>query len=124
MFPGGIANKLGNRFEAKWTVQNLLEVFLGNAEALCFESVDPINHGVEFSLSRRSEKEWHQTKKQETSGNWTVRRLEREGVLSSALNKVSSGDQQWFFFVSALHVRNRFQFASASTLIGSLTDSY
>ena len=100
MFPGGIANKLGNRFEAKWTVQKLLEVFLGEAESLQFESVDPVDHGVEFSLTRDGQYEWHQTKRQESDGNWSVRRLEREGVLTSALNKVTEGDNQWFVFVS------------------------
>ena len=100
MFPGGIANKLGNRFEAKWTVQKLLEVFLGQAESLRFESIDPVDHGVEFSLIRGGQNEWHQTKRQETNGNWTVRRLEREGVLTSALNKIVGGDNQRFVFVS------------------------
>jgi hypothetical protein len=32
MFPGGIADKLGNGFETKWAVQKLLEVF--HAEAV------------------------------------------------------------------------------------------
>jgi len=100
MFPGGIANKLGNRFEAKWTVQKLLEVFLGQAESLRFESIDPVDHGVEFSLIRCSQTEWHQTKIQETKGNWTVRGLERKAVLTNALKKIAAGDNQWFVFVS------------------------
>ncbi|MGH7232391.1 MAG: AAA family ATPase, partial [Nitrospiraceae bacterium] len=100
MFPGGIANKLGNRFEAKWTVQKLLEVFLGQAESLRFESIDPVDHGVEFSLIRCGQNEWHQTKKQETKGNWTVRGLERKAVLTNALKKVAAGDNQRFVFVS------------------------
>lgn len=100
MFPGGIAGKLGNRFEAKWTVQKLIEVFLGEADSLRFESIDPADHGVEFSLSRGDIKEWHQTKRQGAKGNWTVGRLKREGVLTAALAKLSADEDQVFVFVS------------------------
>lgn len=100
MFPGGIADKLGNRFEAKWTVQKLLEIFLGKAHSLRFESIDPADHGVEFSLNRDMHREWHQAKRQEAKGNWTVRRLESEGVLTAAFTKISAGEDQFFVFVS------------------------
>lgn len=95
MFPGGIADKLGNRFEAKWAVQKLLEVFLGRAKSLRFESIDPVDHGVEFSLTRDNHTEWHQTKRKEVSGNWTVRRLEKEGVLDAALVKIAASNDQF-----------------------------
>lgn len=100
MFPGGIADKLGNRFEAKWTVQKLFEVLFGEAESLCFESINPENHGIEFCLTRQGKKEWHQTKRQEGSGNWTVNRLEREGVLTAAFEKLTASDDNIFIFVS------------------------
>ncbi len=100
MFPGGIAGKLGNRFEAKWTVQKCIEVFVGQADSIRFESINPADHGVEFSLSRGQFKEWHQTKRQETNGNWTVNRLEKEGVLSSALKKLTANSDDVFVFVS------------------------
>jgi hypothetical protein len=99
-FPGGIAGKLGDRFEAKWAVKKLFEVILGHADALQFEFVDPINHGAEFWLSKNGIKEWYQAKRQNTQGNWTIQRLEEEGVLATALAKLSilSGDN--FFFLS------------------------
>lgn len=100
MFPGGIADKLGNRFEAKWAVQKLMEVFLGDAGSLRFESIDPVDHGVEFSLVRSNHKEWHQTKRQEAKGNWTVRRLKKEAVLDAALSKITAGNDQLFVFIS------------------------
>jgi ATPase family protein associated with various cellular activities (AAA) len=105
MFPGGISGKLGNRFEAKWTVQKLIEVFFGDAESIRFESINPKDHGVEFCLARHSKIEWHQTKKWETNGNWTVNRLEREGVLQTIIGKLSSSDNHWFFFVSEAPAR-------------------
>lgn len=100
MFPGGIADKLGNRFEAKWTVLKLFEVLFGEAKSLCFESINPEDHGIEFSLTRQGKKEWHQTKRQKGSGNWTVNRLEREGVLAAALEKLTASDNNIFIFVS------------------------
>jgi hypothetical protein len=100
MFPGGIADKIGNRFEAKWAVRHLLEVFFAKAKAIRFESIDPTDHGVEFSVKRDDFVEWHQTKRCEGGGNWTVNRLRCEGVLDAALTKLTSDDKHVFVFVS------------------------
>jgi tRNA A37 threonylcarbamoyladenosine biosynthesis protein TsaE len=99
-FPGGIAGKLGDRFEAKWAVKKLIEVILGDAESLQFEFVDPVNSGVEFWVSKNGDKEWFQAKRQNTQGNWTLRRLEQEGVLETAFVKLSTADNDQFYFVS------------------------
>jgi len=100
-FPGGIAGKLGDRFEAKWAVKKLFEVILGHADALQFEFVDPVNHGVEFWVFKNGSKEWYQAKKQNVQGNWTIRRLAEEGVLDTALSKLSASPEDRFFFLSA-----------------------
>ncbi len=99
-FAGGIAGKLGDRFETKWVVKKLFEVLRGAADALQFEFVDPVNHGIEFWLVKDGRKEWYQTKKQNTDGNWTIRRLEKEGVLATAHAKLSASSSDRFFFVS------------------------
>ena len=52
MFPGGIANKLGNRYERKWAVRKLLEVIEGNAASMQYEGVSEKFHGFEFALHR------------------------------------------------------------------------
>lgn len=100
-FPGGIAGKLGDRFEAKWAIKKLFEVILGHADALKFEFVDPVNHGVEFWVAKNGSKEWYQAKKQNVQGNWTIRRLAKEGVLDTALSKLSASPEDRFFFLSA-----------------------
>ncbi|MBT1073724.1 DUF4297 domain-containing protein [Geobacter grbiciae] len=99
-FPGGIAGKLGDRFEAKWAVKKLFEVLLGDADVLQFEFIDPTNYGVEFWTSSNGQKEWYQAKRQNSQGNWTIGRLEKEGVLTTALVKLSESDNSKFFFVS------------------------
>ena len=50
MIPGGIADKLGNRYEAKWLVRCLMDVIDGNkANWLNFESVETEYQGFEFA---------------------------------------------------------------------------
>ena len=38
MISGGIGDRLGNRYEAKWVVRCLMDVIAGKAEWLNFES--------------------------------------------------------------------------------------
>ena len=52
MVIGGIPDKLGNRYEAKWLVRQLLDVIAGKAEWLRFEGITPQFDGFEFSISR------------------------------------------------------------------------
>ncbi|WP_277057927.1 ATP-binding protein [Trichlorobacter lovleyi] len=99
-FSGGIAGKLGDRFEAKWAIMKLFEVMLGHADSMLFEFVDPLNHGAEFWLIRNGHKEWYQAKRQNTQGNWTIGRLAREGVLTTALAKLSAEPNDTFHFLS------------------------
>lgn len=99
-FAGGIAGKLGDRFEAKWAIMKLFEVMLGHADSIQFEFVDPLNHGVEFWIVRNGHKEWYQAKRQNTQGNWTIGRLAREGVLATALVKLSVEPDDTFHFLS------------------------
>lgn len=123
-FPGGIAGKLGDRFEAKWAVKKLFEVILGHADALKFEFVDPDNHGVEFWLSKKGHKEWYQAKRQNTLGNWTIRRLEDEGVLATALAKLSTTPDDKFFFLSTIPATQLAQLAQRATLAENGSDAF
>ncbi|MDZ4185309.1 MAG: AAA family ATPase [Desulfuromonadales bacterium] len=123
-FPGGIAGKLGDRFEAKWAVKKLFEVILGHADALKFEFVDPDNHGVEFWLSKNGHKEWYQAKRQNTLGNWTIRRLEDEGVLATARAKLSTTPDDKFFFLSTIPATQLAHLAQRATLTENGSDAF
>ncbi|MFA7405180.1 MAG: AAA family ATPase [Pelobacteraceae bacterium] len=123
-FPGGIAGKLGDRFEAKWAVKKLFEVFLGHADALQFEFVDPVNQGVEFWLSRNGNKEWYQAKRQNTLGNWTIGRLAAEGVLTTALSKLSVVPDDHFYFLSTAPATEIHHLAQRAILIESDVDAF
>lgn len=89
MIPGGIADKLGNRYEAKWLVLKLIEVIRGQASMLCFEGPAEAFAGFEFLLEKGSENHWYQVKISNTSGNWTTGRLQKQGVLESFRKRLS-----------------------------------
>ncbi|OPL16008.1 MAG: hypothetical protein AVO38_01750 [delta proteobacterium ML8_D] len=100
MIPGGIAGKLGNRYEAKWLVRSLLDVIADKAHWLNFESVETEYQGFEFAIGRGEITEWHQTKMNAPSGNWTIKELKKEGVLKAFSNRFSADENAHCFFVS------------------------
>ena len=59
---GGIADKLGNRYEAKWLVRQLLDVISGQAQWLQFEGISASFKGFEAAVRREPFTEWHQAK--------------------------------------------------------------
>jgi hypothetical protein len=123
-FPGGIAGKLGDRFEAKWAVKKLFEVILGHADALQFEFIDPVNQGVEFWLSRNGNKGWYQAKRQNTLGNWTIGRLAKEEVLTTALSKLSVAPNDQFYFLSTAPATEIHHLAQRAVLIETDLDAF
>lgn len=100
MFPGGISDKLGNRYEAKWLVRQLLDVIAGKAEWLRFEGVVSQFDGFEFAIHKGGVTEWHQTKMNAPNGNWTLNALEREGVLTAFRNRLVASEDDRCLFVS------------------------
>ena len=99
MHPGGIADKVGNRYEAVWLSRHLVELIDGRATAIKIEVLGDEGAGFEFSVERRSHREWHQCKRQ-TSGSWTINRLAGEGVLTHFKTKVASSTNDTCVFVS------------------------
>jgi hypothetical protein len=59
MIVGGIPDKFGNRYEAKWLVRCLIDVIAGKANWLKFEGIDTEFQGFEFAVSRGGITEWH-----------------------------------------------------------------
>jgi hypothetical protein len=100
MFAGGIADKLGNRYEAKWLVRQLLAVIGGNAQSLRYEGISTDFRGFEFAIRRHGITEWHQTKISNPHGNWTLSALKREGVLLAFKNRLDGDESSYCVFVS------------------------
>ena len=100
MFPGGIANKLGNKYEQKWAVRALFEVLLGDAKSMRYEGISKEFHGFEFVLYQEGHSEWHQTKINAPSGNWTLNALCKQGVLDAFKQRLSTDAVVKCVFVS------------------------
>lgn len=100
MIPGGIAAKLGDRYEAKWLVRIAMEVLAGKADWLLFEGVESAFRGFEFAVGRREITEWHQTKINSPQGNWTINALKKEGILKAFSDRLAANEHAHCFFVS------------------------
>lgn len=94
--PGGPANKVGNRYERRWTVLKLFDVLTGDADYIEIEALGEEDHGAEFVLMRDSTLEWHQVKLQHKDGDWTIARLNEKRVLARWWPKLQAGDR-WEF---------------------------
>lgn len=82
--PGGEADKLGNRYEGRWTVYCMIDVMDEKADYIELEK--PGEDAFEFFLKRNGQLECHQVKRQIAGlGQWTVSSLEnnQNHVLSS-----------------------------------------
>lgn len=99
MHPGGIADKVGNRYEAVWLIRHLSHLIDGRARSITIEALGDEGAGFEFVVDRPTHREWHQCKRQ-TSGSWTINRLAGEGVLSNFQAKISASPNDTCIFVS------------------------
>lgn len=102
---GGQADKFGNRYEGRWTVGKVLDVLAGRAASIVVEEVGEGGEGVEFSSTRNDgATEAHQVKRQHGNANgWSIRNLDKEGVLASAAAQVRRGRE--FHFISVIPAR-------------------
>jgi hypothetical protein len=80
---GGLADKLGNRYEGTWTVACLGSLLRDEWESIDLEPYDGLK--IEFHARRRDGVvEHHQAKRSAPGGgSWTRRKLEREGLLGA-----------------------------------------
>ncbi|MGE3916613.1 MAG: hypothetical protein AB7F78_13030, partial [Hyphomicrobiaceae bacterium] len=101
---GGLHSKLGNRYEAKWLVLKLLEVLAGRARSLKVEGIGPEFAGFEAAVEHDDHVAWHQTKINAPNGNWTLRALEREGVIAAFKRRLEASPTDRCVFVSQARV--------------------
>ena len=80
--PGGAADKFGNRYEALWSIDQLLQVVYGSVRDLTLE---PLNvdesKGVEFSVNTVDGITEYWSVKRQTTGasGWTLAQLNSQG---------------------------------------------
>ncbi|MDV4181691.1 hypothetical protein R1521_24645 [Rhizobium brockwellii] len=100
MFGGGIADKFGNAYEARWAARQLLDVLNAKARSIRLEGISAAFRGFEFAVDHESHVAWHQTKINAPGQNWTIRALEQEGVLSAFAARLRANDRDRCVFVS------------------------
>ena len=95
--PGGPAAKVGNRYETKWTLSEVLGLLSGETESIRLE--DPNVEKAEFVVTKGSHQEFHQVKRSHPSGKWSLATLDSYGLLQ-AIGKALRGNQNRFVFAS------------------------
>jgi hypothetical protein len=71
--PGGPADKRGNRYEELWTISELVNMLMGFADSIRIE--DPIAQKAEFVVMKGGLREFHQAKRANQSGKWSLAAL-------------------------------------------------
>lgn len=97
---GGEADKLGNSYEALWTVRCMLRILQGEARSIYLEPFGAEGAGAEFILTRADGgRDFHQVKRQRTGG-WRISTLASEGLLSHFKNHLDADSAARCVFVS------------------------
>lgn len=91
--PGGPSDKAGSSYENHWTLNALIEVLEGRAEALRVEVPGVVGAGFEFCVVTQESASWHQVKRQRAAGPWSVAALIAEGALSNWPAKLAAGEE-------------------------------
>jgi hypothetical protein len=76
---GGEADKLGNHYETVWTVDAVIDVFVGKCTAITVEPIGDDSKGVEFHLRTLANTlQFHSVKRQKQGGDWSIADLCRQ----------------------------------------------
>lgn len=96
---GGVADKLGNRYELAWAVHHALLCIQDERRSLTLEDLDPeLADGSEFTfVDERGVQSVTQVKRQNSVvDNWTVSALRSRGIFAAAARHVDAGREYHF----------------------------
>jgi hypothetical protein len=99
---GGAAAKSGVTYEGLWTARTLAQLLAEQIAAIHLEP--PRGHGIEFTVEHPDGRREHHQCKARSSGVWSIRDLEVEGVLAALAERTAAGDD--FVFVSSASSRD------------------
>ena len=102
--PGGMADKLGNRYEGRWVAKQLLKVLGEEIQSVTVELIGPDESGVDLLVVKKDGvRQLQQCKARSGSGEfWSVAALRNKGILSHLKNQLSRDPKQEFALVSAI----------------------
>lgn len=96
---GGVADKLGNRYELAWAVHHALRCIQDERRSLTLEDLDPdLADGSEFTfVDEHGTVSVTQVKRQHSiNDHWTVSALRSRGVFAAAARHVAAGREYRF----------------------------
>ncbi|MEQ8785532.1 MAG: hypothetical protein RIC55_04505 [Pirellulaceae bacterium] len=102
--PGGYADKLGNRYEGRWVVRQLLLLLHERLRSITIEAIGDDEAGVDLWVERNDgRREAQQCKARNRSkSNWSLADLDQRGVLGSAKAHLNRSSNHDFALVSAV----------------------
>ncbi|MFN7766206.1 MAG: hypothetical protein ACK5UC_03260 [Planctomycetaceae bacterium] len=105
---GGESDKLGNRYEALWTVSTLLDLADGRHESILVEPHGAKSIGIEFIVrSLDGTRNFHSSKRQNAKGEWSLEKLTKSlgqsgrSILGDLFDKLKQDCQALCTFVSS-----------------------
>lgn len=98
--PGAESDKLGNHYEALWTVRMLLRILAEEEQSIYLEPFGEMGDGIEFQLkTKEGVLEYHQVKRQRPKG-WNIKALASKGVLTNFRKQLERDSEAICVFVS------------------------
>ena len=97
--PGGSADKLGNSYEAKWLVKQMIKLLDGGVTSLTMEPVGDDGDKIEFHyVTPHGEEVAHQVKRQNAGkGVWTLGELNQRGIIEGIRKHVIRRNRRYVF---------------------------
>ncbi len=106
--PGGMADKLGNRYEGRWVAKQLLRLLNEEIQSVTIELIGPNEQGVDLLIVKKDGiRQLQQCKARlGSSENWSIADLKNKGILPSLKNHLASDEQREFALISPIPARN------------------
>ena len=119
--PGGPADKLGNRYEKWWTVEQCVRMLRDETEAIRIEP--PGVEKVDFVVTAGPRRELHQVKRSHPNGKWSLAALASDGLLKAIGDALAGNDGVRFVFVSGSDARELADLCEAANDAESVEES-
>jgi hypothetical protein len=102
--PGGYSEKLGNRFEGKWVVRQLLRLAFEDIRSVTIECIGDDERGVDLWIERNDgSRQAQQCKARNASReHWSVSDLRNRGILSYLKLQLDRNEKYEFALVTAI----------------------
>ncbi len=102
--PGGVAEKLGNRYEGLWAANQLLLLLQEKLTSVTVEEIGPPSKGVDLSVVCLDGKREAQQCKGSMAqySEWTMGALNQKGILKAAKEQIQSNTYDRFLLISSV----------------------